>query len=455
MAKLNKKSSEKKSKTTHEGAKASIITPEQELRRSVMASMLWENSFYEDGVTQAKRIAGLIDKCDPEVVRDIAIEARNNMKLRHIPLLITREMAKNDKTKRFVAETLNNVIKRADETTEFLAIYWMDGRQPLSNQVKKGLGKSIKRFDAYQLAKYNRKGPVKLKDVLKLTHPKPDSPEQEKMWKDLINDELKAPDTWEVKLSAGESKKDTFTRLLKEKKLGYMALLKNIRGMDEVGVSPTLIKDALKAGAGKGKILPFRFITAYNHAPTKYHAALEEAMLTMVNKEEKLPGKTILAVDTSGSMYHSKVSAKSEMTRMDGAAALAMLMKEVCEEVVIYDTAVSTKKVPDNIHGFKLATTLKNDTLGTGHGGIYLVKCMDTIHAEHPDATRVIVFTDEQDCGSDRSNAPAKANAFGDKNYLVNVATYENGIGYGDKWLHVHGFSESIVDYIKTYEKSF
>ena len=34
---------------THEGATAAVINAKQELRRSVMANMLWEGEFYEDG----------------------------------------------------------------------------------------------------------------------------------------------------------------------------------------------------------------------------------------------------------------------------------------------------------------------------------------------------------------------------------------------------------------------
>src|SRR5205807_339727 len=82
-----------KQKQTHEGAPAKHISAEQELRRSVLACMLWGNQFYEDGVAIAGRIRELVPKVAAEKVAALAVEAREKMKLRHAPLLLVREMA--------------------------------------------------------------------------------------------------------------------------------------------------------------------------------------------------------------------------------------------------------------------------------------------------------------------------------------------------------------------------
>jgi hypothetical protein len=114
-----------------------------------------------------------------------------------------------------IANTLGKVIQRPDELTEFLSIYWKEGKASLPNQVKKGLGNALRKFDEYQLAKYNRtQKEVKLCDVLNLCHPKPDNSEQADLWGRLLQGTLETPDTWETKLSAGADKKDTFTRLI-------------------------------------------------------------------------------------------------------------------------------------------------------------------------------------------------------------------------------------------------
>src|SRR5580704_4069395 len=187
---------------THEGAPARNISDDLQLRRSVLACMLWENQFYEDGVEIAGRIAELVPKVQAERVAALAIEAREQMKLRHAPLLLVREMARHKTHRGLVAETLERVIQRADELTEFVAIYWKDGRVPLSGQVKKGLAAAFPKFDEYQLAKYDRGGPVKLRDVLFLCHAKPRDDKQGGVWKKLVWGRLATPDTWEVALSA-------------------------------------------------------------------------------------------------------------------------------------------------------------------------------------------------------------------------------------------------------------
>src|SRR6478735_5160550 len=110
--------------TTHEGGRAVKINAEKMLRRSLMSCLLWENEFYEDGKTIADRLAELVPQVDPAKVAAMAIEAREQMKLRHAPLYIVREMARYNSYKPFVAETLGRVIQRADEVAEFLAMYW-------------------------------------------------------------------------------------------------------------------------------------------------------------------------------------------------------------------------------------------------------------------------------------------------------------------------------------------
>src|SRR5689334_20569050 len=171
---------------THEGAPARSISSKLQLRRAVLACMLWEGQFYESGVKIAARIAELVAKVTPEQVAALAIEARERMKLRHAPLLLVREMARLQTHRHLVAETLARVVQRADELAEFVALYWSEGKQPLSAQVKKGLAAAFTRFDEYALAKYNRATPVKLRDVLFLCHAKPLDAAQAALWKRLV-----------------------------------------------------------------------------------------------------------------------------------------------------------------------------------------------------------------------------------------------------------------------------
>jgi hypothetical protein len=368
-------------------------------------------------------------------------------------------MVRSPKHRPYVAEALAKVIQRPDELGEFLSMYWKEGRCPIAAQVKKGLAKALQRFDEYQLAKWDG-GDVKLRDVLFLCHAKPKNDEQEIVWSRLVNGQLKTPDTWEVAISeagpSGTAKREQWERLLSENRLGAMALLRNLRNMASANVPERLIRDAL-ATCKVDRVLPFRFISAAKHAP-QFEDAIEGAFLRCLESQPKLPGKTILIVDVSGSMYGSRISSKSEMTRAEAACALAALVREVCEYPAIYATAGNdstrihqTQRVPAR-RGFALADAVMKMSSPLGGGGIFLKQVMDYCKEKEGTADRIIVITDEQDCGG-AEDSPLKADAFGRKNYLVNVASARYGIGY-DKWTHIDGWSEAVLNFIYQMEIS-
>jgi hypothetical protein len=451
MARLNiMKLSHLTGPRTHEGAPARKISAELQLRRSVLACVLWANQFYEDGVEIAGRIAELVPKVEAEKVAALAIEARERMKLRHAPLLLVREMARHKTHRGLVAETLERVIQRADELTEFVAIYWKDGRVPLSGQVKKGLAAAFPKFDEYQLAKYDRGGPIKLRDVLFLCHAKPRDDKQGGVWKKLVWGRLATPDTWEVALSAAgategvgknEDKRAAWERLLAENKVGALALLRNLRNLREAGIDEALVLAALR-GMNAQRVLPFRFLAAARYAP-QWEEALEQAMLASVAAQAKLQGKTALLVDISGSMT-APLSRRSEMQRTDAAYGLAVLLREIAEKVVVYSFSDELVEVPAR-RGFALRDAIDKSQR---HNGTYLGKAVEELRRRaerNPNERydRLVVITDEQ--AHDTVPNPQG------KGYVVNVASYKNGVGYG-KWTHIDGWSEAVIEYVRELE---
>ena len=446
--------------TTHGGASAAKEGPEKELLRTVSSCMLWEDSFYESGSSIADRIKGLCEKVSMQFLADLAVRAREDLKLRHVPLFLVLQMLKKEgsQTERnLVGETISKVVKRADETAEILALYWKDGKKKLPRQLKGGIAKAFRKFDEYQLSKWDREKAVKLRDALFLCHAKPKDKEQAKLWKKLVDDKLEPPLTWEVLLSGGMSKKDAFTKLLKEKKLGYMATLQNLRNMEEGGVDRGLIEKTLVEGAAKSWALPFRFITAAKHVP-KFESILDKAMVTAAAALPKLGGRTLLVIDVSGSM-NGALSRKSEMTRIDAACGLSILMREQADEIVIYATGGndSSRKhatviVPDR-HGNALRDAINVNCSALGGGGIFLKQCMEYIETkEKKPFDRAIVITDEQDCDAPHVKA-SSAPQLGKYNYIVNVGVYEPALPVtGAGWIRVSGFSERVVDWMMAEE---
>jgi len=431
MASSNKKATSAQVPKTHEGAIAKRITPEQELQRSVLSCLLWENNFYEDGVTIVDRLTALVPNVDVAAVQALAIKARSSFNLRHVPLLLARTLVQNGHN---IKGLLPQIIQRPDELTEFLSLYWKRKKDPIDNSVKKGLAAAFQKFNEYQLAKYNRTGKaIKLRDVLFLCHAKPKDKEQEDLWKRLIDDKLETPDTWEVALSSGANKKEAWERLLSENKLGGLALLRNLRNMEQALVTRSLIQKAL-VEMKTDRILPFRFIAAARYAPS-FEPELEKALLASLALKPKIPKKALILVDVSGSM-DDKMSEKSDMMRLDAACGVAICAREMFEEVRVFSFSHDVKEVPAR-RGFALRDAIVNSQ---PHGGTYLGRAVQELYKiENYDL--LLVFTDEQSHDS-VPKPPAHL-----KGYMINVASYKNGVGYG-AWEHIDGFSESIMTWI-------
>lgn len=421
----------KRPAATHEGAPIAVITAEQALRRSVLSCLLWENEFYEDGQSIADRIAALSIEVAPQVLADLAVEARERFNLRHAPLMLLVGLVRHGGS--LVAPTIERVIQRADDLTEFVAIYWRNGKRPFSKQMKRGLAAAFAKFDAYQLAKYDRDGPVKLRDVLFLIHAKPADEAQAALWKGVAERTLASPDTWEVALSGGADKKATFERLLAERKLGYLALLRNLRNMDQAGVDDALVTEAILARRGAHRVLPFRYVAAARAAP-RFERWLDEALMETVLEGPVFDGRTLVLVDVSGSMDW-KLSAKSDLSRMDAAATLASVIPG---DVRVFTFSERVVEVPSRRGMAGVDAVVRSQP----HSGTWLGKAVD--HVNRLPHDRLIVITDEQSHDAVPDPKAAKA-------YMVNVASNRNGVGYG-KWTHIDGFSEAVLTYIREAE---
>ena len=432
---------------THEGAPAHPINTEAALRRSVLSCMLFEKEFYEDGIEISERIRGLAQSAKPELVAELAIEARNVMQLRHVPLLLLEVLSRTGagRTDKLVANTIGAVISRADELAEFIAIYTAGGDRRTAKpghghqftaQVMRGLDLALRKFDTYQLAKYDRAGKVKLRDVFRIVRPKPVDEAQAALFKAAKDGTLASPDTWEVALSAGADKKETFERLLREDRLGYLALLRNLRNMRDAGVDQALIVEKIVLRKGAARVLPFRYVAAARVVP-QYEPALDRALLAAISELPAFPGTTVLLVDVSGSMDY-KLSAKSDITRMDAAATLAAIFPGEVRTFTFSDYCIEvpSRRGMAGIDAIRASQPHHGTRLGEAVMQMNMIK-----------HDRIVVITDEQ--SHDRVPQPSGGPA-----YLINVASNRNGVSY-QKWTHIDGFSENVLRYMHRIETAF
>lgn len=348
----------------YEGAKAYSLNPQTELYSAVVTTSL-SDKFYENGAERLNRIRALIVKNDPAFVARLAIYARTKMNMRSIPLVLAVELAKLQSGNTIVSKTVKHVVLRADEITELLAYYQLANERKstkklnkLSKQIQYGLAEAFNRFDEYQFAKYNRAAEVKLKDALFLVHPKAVNEAQQVLFNKIAKDELEIPYTWETELSAlgqqqfasEKEKKAAFRakweELITSGKLGYMALMRNLRNIIEAEVSMDVLNGACMLlsdpiAVAKSKQLPFRFLAAYREVKALKSGlvpmvldALEKAVLQSASNIRGFGKETsvLIACDVSGSMQKS-ISAKSKIMNYDIGLMLAMLLQSRCERV--------------------------------------------------------------------------------------------------------------------------
>ena len=453
------------------GALPAMQGPEAQLRRVTCACLLWEDLHYIDGQSVADQICTLVPQVAPDRLAELCRELRSEQGLRHVPLLLAREMCRVEDCKPLVADVLGDIIQRPDELTEFVAIYWSTnaGKKSLPAQAKKGLAKAFPKFDAYQLGKWNNtKKEIKLRDVLFLCHAKPRDMRQATTWRQLVDGNLPTPDTWEVAISAcrnQDEKTAAWTRLLQERRLGALAFVRNLRNMESAGVAKSVIREGFQ-NCNPSRLLPVNFITAAKHA-SAWTRELEDLMFRCCAQYPKLPGHTVFVVDVSGSMI-STISARSSSTRMEVAAAMAVLANEMCESASIYATAGDdvacvhqTEKIAPGVdedgrirpvRGFALADAAADDNIyRLGGGGIFTRQCCEYLRVEEKERPdRIIIFSDSQDCDHRETRPPRP---HGRRNYIIDVNAHTHGVNYAGTWdAEICGWSPAFLSFIAGHE---
>lgn len=485
----------KKDKKNYEGAKAYAMTPELELYSAVVTASL-SDSFYEKQDERVNRIARLVGKVSPEFVARLAVYTRTEMHLRSIPLLLLVELAKIHNGDDLVARTVEKTVLRADEIMELLMCYqWRnpskDKRKKLaklSRQIQNGLQRAFNRFDEYQFAKYDRDNlEVKLRDALFLVHPKAKDDQQQAIFDKIVNGQLEIPYTWETELSAlGQQKFESdeararafamkWQELIESGKLGYMALMRNLRNILQCDVPVNAVQRVCNrlSDAGqvaKSKQLPFRYLSAYreiekvNSANTAMMMnALEAAVKWSANNIEGFDNNTrvLLASDVSGSMW-SPISPRSTVRNYDIGILLSMLLRNRCKQVVsgIFGDDWKVVNMPnDNI----LMATRQLEELGNSVGfSTNGYKVIDWLIEQKMVMDKVMMFTDMQMWdstgrykGFENSWKEYKKIAPEAKLYLFDLAGYGQlpmRLAEPDVYL-IAGWSDRVFDVLSAIDK--
>lgn len=432
---------------THEGAPGFARDAKSELFLLAVSNMV-EGTFYESAGDRDARYAALVHQVavadagwmlgflrwlrgDGNMRSASLVGAAEAVRARLDAMKAGREVANGARNRQLI----DAVLRRADEPGELLAYWTSRYGKAIPKPIKRGVGDAARRlYDEYALLKYDTTSHgFRFGDVLDLTHPSPDAPWQGDLFRHALDrrhgrgnevpielpmltanalvrklaesepevllnaDQLReAGLTWEDALSLVGSKVDKaklWEALIPS--MGYMALLRNLRNFDQAGVPDEVAgKVAARLAdseqVARSRQFPFRFLAAYRNAPSlRWGHALDRALTASLANVPELPGRTLVLVDRSGSMFQ-RMSAKSELTYADSAA--------------IFGTALAMRNL-DRVTLVQYGNGSGEVTVGRGES---LLKVLDrfenlggtetarAVRQHYVNHDRVVIVTDEQ-----------------------------------------------------------
>lgn len=381
------------------GGEAFAETPKLELASLMLTSML-RDEFYRSGDATVTHLKALIaGQDDKRFVAKAALYARKEAGMRSVTHLAAAELARQVKGQSWTAGFYDRVVHRPDDAIEILACYRGTHGDVIPNSLKKGLGRALARFDEYQLAKYRKdRADLSLVDVVNLVHP----PATEALGK-LMKGTLAPAETWETKLTQAGSaaqneddlttlKREAWSELVHSRKIGYFALLRNLRNIleaapDAVNAALALLRD--EKLIRRSLVLPFRFQTALDAVQASQLprasdalAALSDAVDISLANVPVFPGRTLVALDGSGSMAGRPLQV--------GSLFAATLLKANHADVILFSHAAKYVTLNKRDSTLSLAKRLQGQAQAAGTDFHSIFQCADRAY------DRVIILSDMQ-----------------------------------------------------------
>ncbi len=464
MARFNLLARNKNKTVNLAGGQAFVQSPKMQLASLLLTSFA-QDQFYRDAKQTFSDLNQLLAKVEPEFAAKAAVYARTAFGMRSITHLLAVELGMYASGKSWAKGFYEKVVIRPDDMTEITALMLAQNGAKLPNALRKGFAKAFDKFDGYQLAKYRGEGKaVKLVDVVNLVRPVPVERNAEAL-RLLVEGTLRNTDTWEAKLTeAGraaetdaeksELKAEAWAELIGKRKIGYFALLRNLRNIAEQ--APELIPAACelltdKRLIGKSLVLPFRFATAMEAVQAAgiedkrpLLKALNRAVDLALANVPVLPGKTLVVLDDSGSMMGKPIQI--------GSLFAAVLYRSNDADLMRFsDDAAYVRQNPDNPVMTIAEQLVKNARMsGTNFNAIF-----QTAKRKYD---RIVILSDMQ--GWMGGGAPTKAFEAYKARTGAEPFVYSFDLqGYGSlqfpepKVFALAGFSEKVFDLMGMLER--
>ncbi|MEU4877197.1 TROVE domain-containing protein [Streptomyces sp. NPDC021608] len=434
---------------THQGGRGHERDARSELFLLAVANLVSQQTFYETGAARDDRFAALVRELavgDPTWTAGLLGWLRGEGNLRTAAIVGAAEyvharLAAGATGGPSNRQVVDSVLQRPDEPGELLGYWTATYGRTLPKPVKRGVADAVRRlYTARSLLKYDTaaKG-YRFGDILNLVHA---SPDPAKPWQgDLFRYALdrrhhpetaeppaslpvlvahrelmalppaerravvtgadgarrlaEAGMTWEALAGWLQGPMDRAAWEAVVPSMGSMALVRNLRNFDEAGVGDeTAARVAARIGdpaeVARSRQFPFRYLAAYRHAPSlRWAYPLEQALGHSLARVPALPGRTLVLVDRSGSMFYARLSDRSDLNRADAAA--------------IFGTALALRAADADLVEF--GTTSHAITFREGESVLKILErfgdlggtdTTEAVRRHYRGHDRVLIVTDEQ-----------------------------------------------------------
>ncbi|MFF3870225.1 TROVE domain-containing protein [Streptomyces sp. NPDC001978] len=470
---------------TYEGGRGRERDARSELFLLAVSNFVSQQTFYESGADRDDRFAKLVRElavADPSWTAGLLgwLRGMGNMRTasivgaaEYVKARLDAEATDGPSNRQVVA----SVLRRPDEPGELLAYWTAVYGRAVPKPVKRGIADAVRHlYSGTSLLKYDTasKG-YRFGDILNLVHaaPDPDKPWQGELFQFALDRRhnpdtavppasnrvltahrelmalpveerravVTAPDgaerlaaagiTWEALAGWLQGPMDKAAWEAVIPSMGSMALVRNLRNFDEAGVSDEVAarvaaKISDPAEVARSQQFPFRYLAAYRHAPSlRWSYPLEQALGHSLANVPALPGRTLVLVDRSGSMFYSRLSDRSELNRADAAAVFGAALALRAADADLVEFGTDSRKVRYR----KGQSVLKildrfGDLGGTDTTG--------AVRAHYRKHDRVLIVTDEQYAYS-RHGDPTEQVPSQVPVYTWNLAGYRPGHGPSGK----------------------
>ncbi|WKD32317.1 TROVE domain-containing protein [Streptomyces xanthophaeus] len=433
---------------TAQGGPGHLRDPRSELFLLAVANFVTQRTAYEGGGARDDRFAALVRTLaveDPDWTAGLLGWLRGDANMRTASLVGAAEYVKarldagatEGPSNR---QVVDSVLRRADEPGELLAYWTAAYGRNVPKPVKRGIADAVRRlYSGTSLLKYDTDSKAyRFGDVLNLVHASPDpaKPWQGELFRHALDRrhnpesaevpadnrtlvahrelmelpvqerraQVTAPEgaerlaaagmTWESLAGWLQGPMDAAAWEAVIPSMGAMALLRNLRNFDRAGVSDAVAAQVAARISdpevvARSRQFPFRYLAAYQHAPSlRWSYPLEQALGHSLANVPALPGRTLVLVDRSGSMW-SPLSDRSELNRADAAAIFGTALALRAEQADLVQFGTTSEAVRCDRGESVLKVLERFGQLG----GTYTAAAVKKYYDGHD---RVLIVTDEQ-----------------------------------------------------------